>query len=619
MHARAGWVAIALVAVLDVLLFAATFERAVYGGRILPGVEVAGVHAGGATEAHAHATLADLARTMQQRVIRARAGPDELHAAAADLHVRVDVDATVAAARHDGQSGNPFDAAFGVVLRRLRDDTIRLHVDVSDRDVTAAVARWDHESTVGVRNAGITIHGTTVTVTAGHTGKGIDVARARSLLRAAAVSPTDRTITLPLVARQPAVGTSEAAALARAARRVLTGGYTVHSAGHTFTITASQIAGALEAPVVHGRLTLAIDGQRLRAAAAGPIQALGTAPVDATFTVRTDGHVAVVPSRDGTGPDFGAIGRAILAGRRDFDAPFGPVHPAHDTAWAERLGITGLVSSFTTHHPCCAARVHNIHRAADLINDTIIEPGQTFSLNDAIGPRTQARGFVEAPVIYEGEFATDFGGGVSQLSTTTFNAAWWGGFEIVRHTPHSLYISRYPMGREATLSYPQIDLRWRNDTKHGVWLRTSYTATSITVALYGDNDGRAVRETYGTCSVGPEYDSVSEPRCLHVVSTTPPTDKQELCPVKNPSDDPNNRCATLAPGETAAGASGETGYSVEFYRTITQPRQLARVEHYTWTYTMNPNIVLMGPGTPTTTATTSVPSASTSAPTTTAP
>ncbi len=614
MRARAGRVAIALVAVFDLLLFAAVGERLVYSGRILPGVRIEGLQSSTTSASRARKQLEKLARTMEDRVIEAKAGPDELHAAASDLGVRLDVDATVAAARNDGRSGNPFAVAAGMLLRPLRDDRIPLRVHVDDHAIAAAVARWDRESIIGVRNAGLHFDGTRVTVTASRDGKGIDTAHARTLLRAAAASPGDQTIVLPLITRQPTVSSAQAEAVAQRARRILTGVYTVHSSGHTFTISADEVAHAIAAAVRNGRLTLTIDALKLRDAVAAPIRALGVPPVDASFDVHPDGHVTVVPSRDGTGPDFDAIGREILAGHHDVDAPFGASHAAHDTAWAERLGITGLVSAFTTHHPCCAARVQNIHRAADLINNTVIEPGQVFSLNEAIGPRTAARGFVQAPVIYDNEFASDFGGGVSQLATTTYNAAWWGGYEIVRHQPHSLYISRYPMGREATISYPQIDLQWRDDTDHGVLLRTSYTATSITVALYGNNDGRVVRETFGTCSVGPEYDTLTESRCLNIISTTPPTTKQETCPVKNASDDPDNKCATLAAGQTAPGAAGETGYTVEYYRTITQPGHPPRVEHFRWTYTMNPNIVLVGPPSATTTSPpTTTPSSTTTA------
>jgi vancomycin resistance protein YoaR len=169
------------------------------------------------------------------------------------------------------------------------------------------------------------------------------------------------------------------------------------------------------------------------------------------------------------------------------------VHPRRDTAWAQGLGIKEQVSTFTTEHPCCASRVINIHHAADLIQDTVVEPGQVFSLNDAIGPRTAARGFVEAPVFYQ-MFTTDIGGGVSQVSTTVYNAAWWAGLEIIEHKPHSIWISRYPAGREATLNWGTVDNKFRNNTQHGVLIHTSYTDTSITVSIYGDKEGKVVRE-----------------------------------------------------------------------------------------------------------------------------
>ncbi len=618
--ARAAWIAIALGIAFDLVLFCTVGERMLYDGRVLPGVSVPAIDAGGKSTTATRSALRRVADTLEHRVLRANAGPTELHAAAADLGVRLDVDATLAEARRDGHSDNPLNATAGFLLRRARNDRVRLHVDIDMHAVDAAVARWQREATSGVRDAGIAISGTTVSVTDGRAGRGIDVARGRTLLAAAAIDPHEAdTLTIPRTVVQPQIASADAEAVAARARRILTGTYDVRSGGHDFTITALELSHALNARAVNGHLVLRVDADRLRAAVSAPIRAIGTAPVDATFTLNGDGTVAVVPSHDGLGPDFAAIGQSILGGQRSFDVPFAPAHPVRDTAWAQHLGITGLVSTFTTHHPCCAARVVNIHRAADIMNGAIVEPGGLFSLNKAVGPRTAARGFQQAPVIYEGEFAVDFGGGVSQLSTTTFNAAWWAGFEIVRHQPHSLYITRYPMGREATISYPQVDLQWRNDSQHGVWVRTSYTATSITVSLYGNTDGRSVRETYGTCSVGPETDSLTEPRCLHMISTTPVGDNRVVCPVKNPSDDPDSKCATLGPGETAAGSTGHAGYSVEFFRTITEPRRDVRVERFSWNYTMMPNVTLVGEGEPTTTASSTTTPSSPPGPTTSAP
>ena len=106
---------------------------------------------------------------------------------------------------------------------------------------------------------------------------------------------------------------------------------------------------------------------------------------------------------------------------------------------------------------------------ADIVRGSIIEPGATFSLNDTVGRRTIEKGFVEAPVIdAEYKFSKDVGGGVSQFSTTLFNAAFFAGLDIPTYGMHGIYISRYPYGREATLDFPSLDLKVRNSTPYGV-------------------------------------------------------------------------------------------------------------------------------------------------------
>jgi vancomycin resistance protein YoaR len=118
------------------------------------------------------------------------------------------------------------------------------------------------------------------------------------------------------------------------------------------------------------------------------------------------------------------------------------------------------------------------------VRGALIAPGSTFSVNDYVGQRTAAKGFVSAGVIEDGEFKEDFGGGVSQFATTLFNAAFFGGYEIPDYKAHSVYISRYPFGREATLAYPNVDLKIHNDSPFGVVIWPTYTDSSVTVTLY---------------------------------------------------------------------------------------------------------------------------------------
>jgi vancomycin resistance protein YoaR len=149
------------------------------------------------------------------------------------------------------------------------------------------------------------------------------------------------------------------------------------------------------------------------------------------------------------------------------------------------MGITGLVSSYETIYGGDSNRRHNVQLVAHLVDKHLIAPGQEFSFNRTTGERTAAKGFLEAPVIINGELQTGLGGGVCQVSTTVFNAAFEAGLSITSRTNHALYISHYPLGRDATVDYPGIDLRFMNDTGHWLLLRTFVGESSLVVNLYG--------------------------------------------------------------------------------------------------------------------------------------
>ena len=155
--------------------------------------------------------------------------------------------------------------------------------------------------------------------------------------------------------------------------------------------------------------------------------------------------------------------------------------------------VDQLIGTFTTIYVPGQPRVTNIRKMAATVDGTVIAPGAQFSLNGIVGERTKAKGYLPAPFIAEGNKLEDsVGGGVSQFSTTMYNAAYFAGLRIDAHTPHSFYISRYPAGREATLNFGSIDLLWTNDTKTPIFVKTASDATSVTVSLYGHNGGRKV-------------------------------------------------------------------------------------------------------------------------------
>jgi len=223
-------------------------------------------------------------------------------------------------------------------------------------------------------------------------------------------------------------------------------------------------------------------------------------PVNADFDVDVETDtVTIIPSKNGTLVDPVPItAAAFAAAATDDNAGLLPlietVSPEFTTEDAEAFGPLGLVSEFTTRMPG-VNRVKNIQLMADTIDGHVVWPDEVFSINEFIGQRTQAKGYLRDGAIIGGEvyccdLAANIGGGVSQYGTTIFNAIFFGCYEDVTHTPHSLNISRYPEGREATLGYPEPDLAFRNDSAAPVIIRNVYTNSEITVKFYGNTGDR---------------------------------------------------------------------------------------------------------------------------------
>jgi len=156
------------------------------------------------------------------------------------------------------------------------------------------------------------------------------------------------------------------------------------------------------------------------------------------------------------------------------------------------MGITGLVGAYETIYGGEPNRLHNVRLVARLIDGKLIAPGSTFSFNETTGERSEDKGFREAPVIINGELQTGLGGGVCQVSTTVFNAAYEAGLQITSRTNHALYISHYPLARDATVNYPDTDLKFKNDTDSWLLVKTFVGSSSLTVALYGAPQKRKV-------------------------------------------------------------------------------------------------------------------------------
>jgi vancomycin resistance protein YoaR len=304
--------------------------------------------------------------------------------------------------------------------------------------------------------------------------------------------PSSTPITPRIDKVAPAVSAQEVdRAVAEFAAPAISAPVTVKVGAKSFAVAPATFAPALAMePDSAGALAPAIDNAKLVAAVRTSASAAGieAKPRDAKITFKGTKPI-VVPSAAGATLDEKSVVAsfvpALTSPTRTATVTTAVVQPKLTTAEAEKIKPREIVSTFTTYFPYNPPRTENITIAARTLNGTYVGPGEQFSLNKVLGQRTAAKGYNPAPVINNGRLETDYGGGISQLSTTTFNAAFFSGVRIDQYLAHSFYISRYPEGREATISWPDVDQKWTNDTGYGILIQAFVSNGSVTVTFHG--------------------------------------------------------------------------------------------------------------------------------------
>ena len=486
------------------------------GSGIARGTTVLDVPIGGMSNEEATRTLTRELRDDARARLPVSINEVQRTVAPARAGLGIDVDATVAAA--GARSWNPVELVDALV----GGSEVAPVVDVDRRALRAAVdrlsARVDREPVEG----DVRIRGTKVRPVRPVDGISLQRRAAADALADAYLVDTDSPVELPADIDEPAIGQQAVdRAVQEVARPAVSApvALTVRgTATTTVAVAPRDIGRALGfEPDGQGGLQPRLDGSRLHATIADDIAAVEEPARDATFDI-VDGRPRVVPSQQGREvlPDTltAAVLPALTAtgSGRTATVDVEVSEPEVDTALARSLGVRRQISEFTTYYPSdFPGRLTNIHRAADLMNKTLVLPGDLFSFNRTVGERTEERGFAAGFIIDDGRLEVDFGGGVSQLATTTFNAAFFAGLEIVEHNPHSFYISRYPEGRESTIAWGIKDLRFRNDSEHGVFITTSYTDSSVTVRTYSTRRYRIEATQSPRFDVKP-FETVYDPR-----------------------------------------------------------------------------------------------------------
>lgn len=464
----------------------------VNGDSVSRNVELAGVSVGGMSRSQLESAVEEMSERFPDTEVRIDAGDIRLDTTAGDLGLSIDVDRSVAAAwevgRDDPMPTRPVRWAGSLLSPRSVDAVIA--VDAGTMTHELEVLEGDKRSepvepTLEATEEGVRVipgkDGIELTTNAVVAGMPDGVAR----LDAPIAVHAKRAVTTPKMTD------ASVQALADTANKVTSGNVKLVAAGTTFEIAgkdfrpafSATVEGTADAPTA--RLT--ISPEAVAKLLAANVPAGSGNPTGVRFDIQ-NGVPVPVPGKDAQvccAPEAPQkIVDGLLAGHTEIDLPARTMTAAEGAEWAKTLGVTQVIGEFTTRHPAGQPRVKNIHTISDSIRGLLIAPGDTFSVNQFVGKRTPEKGYVLAPVIEDGKHSEDYGGGISQFATTLFNAAFFGGLDIPAYKAHSEYISRYPYGREATLAYPSVDLKVRNNTPYGVVIWPTYTDSSVTVQLW---------------------------------------------------------------------------------------------------------------------------------------
>lgn len=510
---RRRWPRVLLTTLAVVVVLAGAYVGASWAlaDRVPRGTTVAGVEIGGQDATTATATLKDGLADVAREPIPLVAGEVSTTIAPADAGLALDAGATVRALTgFDLQPVRLWNQLFG------RGDEPPVTA-VDEAKFSVAVKTVADALVTEPVDGQIVFADGAPHATSAADGTAIDQPAAAEALRTTWLTAS-RPLTLPTRVVGPDITQEETdRALSTVARPLARAPIAVAVAGQTVELPAAVVASVASFVATDSDLVLALDGPRLVEEIVKRTTNLLTPSADAGF-VFVNGAPVIVPGTAGTTIDPAALATAVaaagVADDRTARVELVPSNPAQSTEKLQALGITELVSEFSTPLTNEPLRTDNLRVGASKITGKLVPPGETFGLTEALGPITSAAGFNEAWVIVNGEHVKGVGGGLSQLSTTTYNAAYLAGFEDVEHHPHSEWFTRYPEGREATLYTGSIDMKFKNTSPSGALMQSWVEAGRLHVAIWGTKYWTVESTTSGRSNVvSPSTVHSASPTC----------------------------------------------------------------------------------------------------------
>ncbi len=589
----------ALAGLVVIVLSAFFIYRWSHSGEVLGSVLVSNVQIGGMSEVQATAEVLAVEDQLVNTPATVAVNGSTFDLLPQTVGFDIDGDNVIGSAMRIGREGGILSqftwwlGSFGETY------TVPIVGTLNEESLDQLLDQWEQDSGMELPFQGsIALEGVVPVVAYPSPGLGVARAGVPQQVLASLLEPEREPIVLPVNILEPMLTKDDLDEGLAMARKLLSGPVTLTRDDPEVSVSFSveQLAEAFAVSIVREpvpSLDLGFDTATIDTYLDVIREDLEAPPRNAEFVVDENDQISILPSRPGTLVDSGLATEAITTAATTFarvgEFPFEDgAEPEVTTLELEELGVEHLVSAFTTYHRCCECRVNNIHLIADEIDGALVLPGDAFSVNEYVGPRTTAEGYCEAGTIIGGELEDTVGGGVSQFATTFYNAVFWGGFEDIEHKPHSLYFSRYPEGIEGTISWPAPNLIFANDTSSAVLIKTEYTDTSITVKFYGSNGDRVVvGEQKGGDTLLQVLNEGSGGRIV-TAELSPRYSFRESTTKYMP--DPN-----LEPGEEVVESRGGTGWNVDVTRIIQYPDGSEVRNHWVVRYSAPFRVVLVHP------------------------
>jgi vancomycin resistance protein YoaR len=618
-----SWTLPALIAGIVIFLLLGIYgiNRAMSAGEVMGRVEVAGTPIGGLDKDQALTALVAVDESYVARPAVFVVESKLVSMQPAEAGFNIDDNAIIDSAMELGRSGNPFGEFWWWLTHIFSTEEVPVQGDIDQEAVDAVFDTWDEEVIDNPAQAGgVVIEDGEPTPVYPEAGIGVDRSAAPPVVLSALLAEEAEQTEIPTSVIEPKLDDADIDSALDEARELLSGPIELVYDGSSVTFSTEQLINAfVSRTVIRPNRAFVINtfDPEIVSTYLDPTRAEFEAePVDARFSIDGD-TVSVIPGANGTRIDeVKTVRRLAVAGLIASRTGELPVvkgsEPDTTTKELVALNVHHLVSQFTTYFDCCQPRVTNIQTMAATVDGAIVMPGATFSLNDFVGERTEEKGYVAAPTIIAGEIEDTFGGGVSQFTTTMYNAVFWGGYDDIEHQPHSYYFDRYPEGIEATLNWTTPDLVFHNNRDHAILIDTYVTDTSITIRFYGDNDGRSLMGEQSGGETKIWVHSEGGPDALHVKGSV-----SDRFAVTEPGDPRYEANPELDPDDTVEIQTAADGWSVTVTRTIYAANEVDVIDEQTWTVRYAPKFAVFEvhpckmPGStktcPTTTTTTTEP------------